>query len=374
VIDAWRGVRPLDAVLTCLLVAVAAWMIALDVVSDDPTIRIDSRSWLMFPVFLLAFVPVLWWRRNLLAVIGFAAVVMIAHDVTFGHLVRCGAGLPLAFVLAFLAGLGYDRRRGLVAVALTGVLAAAVLIWDTAAGPEVIPVVLVILLVLWGIGQVARSRSALADELRRRNRELQGLREERAALEVAVDRQRVSQELETLLDERLSRLEAAAEAGTAIDDPERTREVLLAVEEDSRSTLDDMRRVVGVLRGGEVALAPTPSVAHMDALLSRMGQARLTVSGDPRVLPASLELSAYRIVEHLVTVLADDSDAPVAVQVRFVEDALEIHVSGSVPRGADLREAVARARERARLHAGSLDAKVVRGQARVVAYLPVLNG
>ncbi len=373
-IDARRGLRPLDAVLTCLLVALAAWMIALDVVSDDPTIRIDSRSWLMFPVFLLAFVPVLWWRRNLLGVIGFAAVVMIAHDVAFGHLVRCGAGLPLAFVLAFLAGLGYDRRRGLVAVALTAVLAAAVLIWDTAAGPEVIPVVLVILLVLWGIGQVARSRSTLADELRLRNQELQGLREERAALEVAVDRQRVSQELETLLDERLSRLEAAAEAGTAIDDPDRAREVLLAVEEDSRSTLDDMRRVVGVLRGGEVTLAPTPSVAHMDALLSRMGHGRLAVSGDPRVLPASLELSAYRIVEHLVTVLADDSESPVAVRVRFAEDALEIHVSGSVPRGADLREAVARARERARLHAGSLDAKVVRGQARVVAYLPVLNG
>jgi signal transduction histidine kinase len=374
VIDVWRGVRPLDVVLTGLLVALAAWMMALDVLSDDPTLRIDSRSWLILPVFLLAFVAVLWWRRNLLAVIGFAAAVMVAHDLLFGHLVRCGAGLPLVFALAFLAGLRYGRRRGLVAVALTGAASAAVLIGDTAAGPEVIPVVLVILVVLWGIGQVARSRSALADELRRRNRELQALREERAALEVADDRQRVSQELETLLDERLSRLEATAQAGTAIEDPQRAREVLLAVEEDSRRTLDDMREVVGVLRGGEVTLAPTPSVAHMDALLSRMGQDRLTVSGDPRVLPASLELSAYRIVEHLVGVLADDADARVAVQVRFAEDALEIHVTGPVPRGADLRDAIARARERARLHAGSLDAKVTRGRARVVAHLPLLNG
>jgi len=346
----------------------------LDILSDDPTLQVDTRSWWMLPVFLLANVAVLWWRRNLLAVIGFATVVLIAHDLVFGHLGRCGAGLPLAFVLAFLSGLGYERRRGVVALVLTGVLATAVLIFDTAAGPDVIPVVLVILVVLWGIGQVARSRSALADELRQRNRELQTLREERAALEVADDRQRVSQELETLLDERLSELEATAEAGRAIDDPQRAREVLLSVEEDSRRTLDDMRRVVGVLRGGEVALAPTPSVAHMDALLTRMGQDRLTVRGDPRVLPASLELSAYRIVEHLVGVLADDADAQVAVQVLFAEDALEIHIAGPVPRGVDLREAIARAKERARLHAGSLDAKVVRGRARVVARLPVLDG
>lgn len=373
-IDVWRGVRPVDVVLTVLLIALGTSMMLLDVLSDDPTLQVDTRSWWMLPVFLLAFVAVLWWRHNLLAVIGFATAVMIAHDLLFGHLGRCGAGLPLAFVLAFLSGLGYERRRGVVALVLTGVLGTAVLIFDTAAGVDALPAVLVILVALWGIGQVARSRSALADELRVRNRELQALREERAALEVADDRQRVSHELETLLDERLSRLEATAEAGTAIDDPQRAREVLLSVEEDSRRTLDDMRQVVGVLRGGEVTLAPTPSVAHMDALLSRMGQDRLTVSGDPRVLPASLELSAYRIVEHLVGVLADDADARVAVQVRFAEDALEIHVAGPVPRGADLREAIARARERARLHAGSLDAKVTRGRARVVAHLPLVNG
>jgi hypothetical protein len=92
------------------------------------------------------------------------------------------------------------------------------------------------------------------------------------------------------------------------------------------------------------------------------------VAGDPRVLPPSLELSAYRIVEHLVAVLDDAPDA--AVVLAFSDDALEVRVSGRVPRGADVRGAVARARERARLHAGSLDAKVGRGRARIVATLP----
>jgi chemotaxis response regulator CheB len=92
------------------------------------------------------------------------------------------------------------------------------------------------------------------------------------------------------------------------------------------------------------------------------------------MLPASLELSAYRIVEHLVTVLASDGDAAIAVTVRFEPDVLELQVTGPVPRGVDLREAVARARERARLHAGSLDLKLARGQASVLAHLPVPSG
>ncbi len=152
--------------------------------------------------------------------------------------------------------------------------------------------------------------------------------------------------------------------------------MLATLEAGSRQTLSDMRDIVGQLRGGDVALAPAPSVAHLDALLARHLRpgSRLRVSGDPRVLPASVELSAYRIVEHLVTALASDPEVPVGVAMRFAQDALEIEVSGPVDRAADLRGALGRARERTRLHAGSLDVRVARGRARVVAHLPVLAG
>ena len=125
-----------------------------------------------------------------------------------------------------------------------------------------------------------------------------------------------------------------------------------------------MRDIVGLLRGGDIALVPAPTVAHLDALLARQisADARLTVSGDPRSLPATVELSAYRIVEHLVNVLAG---------VRFDEDALEIRVNGPVDRSADLKAAVARARERAKFLGGSLDVRVSRGHANAVAQLPV---
>jgi len=134
-----------------------------------------------------------------------------------------------------------------------------------------------------------------------------------------------------------------------------------------------MREIVGLLRGGDVALAPAPTVAHLDALLARhtRSDSRLTVAGDPRSLPATVELSAYRIVEHLVDVLADQPDSRIEVGVRFDDDALEIRVNGPVDKSADIKAAVARARERAKFLGGSLDIKVSRGQARAVAQLPV---
>jgi hypothetical protein len=136
-----------------------------------------------------------------------------------------------------------------------------------------------------------------------------------------------------------------------------------------------MREIVGLLRGGDVALAPAPTVAHLDALLARHTRAdsRLTVTGDPRSLPATVELSAYRLVEHLVDVLADQPESRIEVGMRFEDDGLEIRVNGPVDRSADIKAAVARARERATFLGGSLDVKVSRGHADAVAQLPVLG-
>jgi glucose-6-phosphate-specific signal transduction histidine kinase len=122
-----------------------------------------------------------------------------------------------------------------------------------------------------------------------------------------------------------------------------------------------------------VALAPAPTVAHLDTLLARLRtvHSRLVVTGDPRALPATVELSAYRIVEHLITALADQADAPIEVTVRVDADALEIRVNGQVGRSSELKAAVARAKERAKLLGGSVEVKVVKGRVGAVAQLPV---
>ena len=379
----FRGIRPVDWVLACGLTALGAALMVGNVMISNADVtaaiagrtmvhEMTSHSWAMVPVFALATVPVLWWRRGVVAVTGIALVVMVLHDVFFGWVTRCGAGLPLAFVLAYLGAVSLERRQAWINLGLATLLSAAVLVVDATTGFEPIVLAVPVLLIVFAVGRAVRQRSAMSAELRARTVELRELRDERVSLELADDRARLSRELDGLLQERLGQLTTAAESGKDLD-PEAARALFESIETDSRATLDGMRDIVGLLRGGDIALVPAPTVAHLDALLARQisADARLTVSGDPRSLPATVELSAYRIVEHLVNVLADQADSRIEVGVRSDEDALEIRVNGPVDRSADLKAAVARARERAKFLGGSLDVRVSRGHANAVAQLPV---
>jgi signal transduction histidine kinase len=369
----FRQVRPLDAVITAVLallgVVLMQMQVGIEVGAQSDGMTIDSNTgWLH--LFVIAPLAVLWWRRSVLAVVLVATAVMLLHTLAFGTVVRCGAGLPLVFVLSFLAGYQYPRPRAWWALASVELLALAVLLDDAAAGVEIFPVIAVMAGGTWWVAGLARTRSVLATQLKVRNDELRALRDQRAQLEVTGDRARLSGELDSLLDRRLGQLSTLAEAGSRTQDPAAAQALLQRIEDEGRRTLADMREVVARLRGGDVALSPAPSVAHLDALLARHG-ARLVVTGDPRALPASVELSAYRIVEHLLGVLDGDQDTPVDVRMSFDEGAVDVGLTGRIHRGADARHAIARARERARLQEGTLSVRVTRGRARAVAHFPV---
>jgi hypothetical protein len=367
-------IRRSDVAVVVVLAALGVYLMVENINGYGVDIRIDSHSWLLLPVWLAAVLPLLWWRRNPLAVALVVTVVIAVHVLAFGWVGRCGSGLPLAWVVAFLVGTRDSVRRSLAGLAVAGGLAGLVLVRDSAAGPSLIPFVLVLSVAIWGIGRVARQRTELAEELQARTEELSVLRDRRAEVEVSDDRARMSLELDSLLHDRLGQLSRAASPSSGAMGADAARALMAGIEAESRQTLSEMRDIVGVLRGGEPSLSPAPSVAHLDALLARNGRSdtRLVVSGSPRALPASVELSAYRIVEHLLGVLGDESASPVEVHVTFEDDALELRVSGPVHRGADVRGAVARARERARLQEGTLNFKVTRGRARAVAQVPLV--
>jgi signal transduction histidine kinase len=383
--EVFRGVKGRDWVLAGFLTVLGVLLMLLDIRMSDVDVdkaiadgsmvhTSDSRSPWMIPVFLAATVPVLWWRRGVIAVAAIAVLAMAVHDALFGWVTRCGAGLPLAFALAFLGALVYGRAKAWVVCGLAALLSALVVVFDATTGPSAIALALPVVLIVFGVGRAARHRSALNQELRVRDGQLRQLRDERAALKVADGRARLSRDLDGLLQERLDQLTTAAESADGLP-PAQAKALLESIESGSRRTLDDMREIVGLLRGGDVALAPAPTVAHLDALLARRRAAdsRLTVSGNARSLPATVELSAYRIVEHLVTALADQADSPIEVAVRFEDDALEIRVNGPVDKGADVKAAIARAKERAKLLGGSVDVRVARGRAGAVAQLPLLG-
>ena len=147
--------------------------------------QMTSHSWAMVPVFALATIPVLWWRRSVIAVTGIALVVMVLHDLLFGWVTRCGAGLPLAFVLAYLGAVALERKQAWIALGLATLLTARCS-WSTRPPASNrscsrCPIVLIV----FGIGRAVRHRTAMSAELKARTAELQQLRDERVALEVA---------------------------------------------------------------------------------------------------------------------------------------------------------------------------------------------
>jgi hypothetical protein len=152
-------IRPMDVVLAVLLSGLGVWLMLENMAGSDKT-RIDSTSWLLIPVFLLATLPILFRRANMIAVILVTAAAMAVHVAAFGWLVRCGAGLPLAIVLAYSAGkLITDRTQSVVAMVLAIGVQYLVLVKDSVAGLEVLPVTALIGAAAWGIGLYVRSRS-----------------------------------------------------------------------------------------------------------------------------------------------------------------------------------------------------------------------
>jgi signal transduction histidine kinase len=80
---------------------------------------------------------------------------------------------------------------------------------------------------------------------------------------------------------------------------------MATVESTGREAMDEMRRILGVLRGddGEPPLQPQPSLRALDDLLDAAPDLPVTVhaDGDLAHLPPGMELSAYRVVQEALT-------------------------------------------------------------------------
>jgi hypothetical protein len=327
------------------------------------------------PLFLLVTVPLAWRRAAPIAALAATLAALVVHIVLFGSVVRCGVMFPLVFLLVFAAGAVLARREALLGLGLGLAIVVTMVLADAADGiASGLPFFVPVTAAIWGAGRLVRSRGQVAEKLTERTRELREARDERARLEVATDRARLSGELDELLQRRLGELARLADAGARPDDVAAATAAFVEIEREGRSTLEEMRSVVGVLRdeSADAPTAPQPTLTYLDALLVRAkgADAHLDVDGSPRVLPAGVELSAYRIVEHLLDAL---EDAPgVAVRIGFTDSALQLVVSGPArKRGA---AAIERARERVELHRGTLVASVRDGRAEAVASLPVFAG
>jgi signal transduction histidine kinase len=335
-------------------------------------------GWTAALAALMMTAPVIFARRAPLSAAAALAAGAGLNWWLIGHLVRCGAALPAAFYAAFVIGSRCERRRAALGIAAV----AASIVCQGASDPQLgspsVAVIMVPLaLVFFGLGRLLRSRNATVRELRERTAELHEQRERTAQVAVQADRARIVGDLDTFLQERVGEIAATAASGHAVLDsrPDQAEQAFVAIQDTGRDALTHMRHVVRDLRDS-APTQPAPVLAQLDQLLNDTDRSDVTlhISGDPRTLPPGLELSSYRVIEHLLDTLDRDADTLATVEVCFGAGALELTVTGPGARAGDARRALAAAAERAAVQGGSLRSVVRDGRRETMVLLPLATG
>ena len=172
--------------------------------------------------------------------------------------------------------------------------------------------------------------------------------EEEARRAVADERLRIAQELHDVVAHSMGVIAVQAGAGMHVidTDPAEAKRSLEAISSTSRSTLTEIRRLLGVLReeeGAGTALAPAPGLDDLPGLAVDLTDAgvptRLQVAGPGDEVPKGVGLTTYRIVQEALTNVLKHAGpgASADVVVTVVPGAVQIEVSDD-GRGIDLSQ------------------------------------
>jgi signal transduction histidine kinase len=202
-------------------------------------------------------------------------------------------------------------------------------------------------------------------------------RERTRRMSVAEERARIARELHDVVAHGVSVIAVQADAAEAAleQDPRRAAPPLRAIRGSARDALAEMRRMVGVL-GETHERGPQPGIAQLPALIDQADVAvTLDVEGEPAPVPASLDLTAYRIVQEALTnVRKHAGGAPTTVRIAWRPGMLELSVRdhGPGPNGHGAGHGLVGMQERVRVHRGRLHTGPAAGGGfEVLAELPL---
>ncbi|WP_432126552.1 sensor histidine kinase [Streptomyces sp. bgisy082] len=218
--------------------------------------------------------------------------------------------------------------------------------------------------VLWWFGALSRRATELT-------RALAAEQEERALREVAYERGRIARELHDVVAHHLAVISVQSGLARFVfdSDPATARTALDTIAGTGTEALDELRRMLTLLREGTDPRAPDrpmPGLARLDELVARVGAGgtpvALTVLGVPRPIGSGADLCAYRVVqESLTNVLKHAPGATTEVVVRYGPHHLEVRITNGGGRSIPARTSVGTGhgligmRERAKLYGGRID-------------------
>ena len=351
-----------------LLVAGIGVSIAVAVADQHTTNGPDGPLWFDVLASVAFLVPFFFRRRypfGAPAAVGvlIAAISFVDTRLINDEFIAFLSGIAAAFMFGMLK----DRSQALAGAAiLVGTI--AIVAHNQGDHPGDFGFPLVVFGIAWILGFGLGQKLHEADEAKERADRLEREREEEARLVVAEERARIARELHDIVGHSVSvmTVQAAGVRSLLKPEQEREREALLIIEQTGREALAEMRRMVDVLRRPEEApaLAPQPSLGHVDRLVSQARDAglpvELRIEGDPVQLSAGVDLTAYRLVQEGLTNAIKHARAGHAeVVVRYSNRNVELTVSDDGSGDGDGEKGgngLVGMRERVSVYGGELDA------------------
>jgi signal transduction histidine kinase len=319
--------------------------------------------------------------------------------------------VALALVL-YVVVVTQPTRPGLLALlaieaSITGAVFASALAWRPLP-LTVLPGTGIVQAVTWVAATAVRRQRQYRSALHRyeldRVRADHALAAAQAGQAVAEERLRIAQELHDVLAHSVSVIAVQAGMGHLVidDQPGKARQALAAIEVTSRTALDEVRHLLTALRRPDPAtvsaeasarpgepgqgVAPVHTLADLPELIRQLGQTGLQVdlriAGEPRQLPATMELTIYRIIQEALTnVIKHASTDRGRVLLEYSHSMLVIEITDNGPADARSRpvpsdvppggHGLIGMRERVAVYGGSLVAGPLPHRGfRVLARLP----
>ncbi len=290
------------------------------------------------------------------------------------------AGPPyLAFAFAIVGAIVRGARlwAWIAAGATWIVVIAGGLLLGAQLQPMRIAITTLLLLIVFGVGEGLRTRTERYAAYRR-------MITARRESEVQAERARIARELHDVLAHSLSQINVQAGVGLHLMDsqPQKAKEALASIKDSSKSALDEVRSLLGVLRadsdGQDVPLVPEPDLSRLPGLVDSVRtqgiDVRLTAAVDDP--PKAVQLAIYRIVQESLTNVVRHAGATRAtVDIRLDAGGIAVDVAddgeGFGP-AAEGGRGLLGMHERAEQLGGSLDTgRSPLGGALVSARIPI---
>jgi signal transduction histidine kinase len=319
-------------------------VLMLGVLTAIPLVVGPENRWWVWLLDIALVIPLVARRRHpdvvFLALAGLAFVQWLAD-------VPLAADASLLVALYTVAA----RRRARDALVAAGVLEFGVVLAsvrfapasDGLAGSLVFLSGLVVAALFTGIA--LRSHTEYLASIVDRTRRLEHERDQQARLAATEERTRIAREMHDIVAHSLSVVIALAD-GASLSNAQGADEATEAMRQVStvgREALDEMRRLLGVLRDDADAaeLTPQPGLARLEDLLEQVRAVglpvRVTVSGEPGPISPIEDATAYRIVQESLTNTLKHADQPTEVSVAIVWTpeslSLAVRDDGRVGRG-----------------------------------------